>query len=149
MNFDKSKVIGSGYNKNIYTNKIDTDETIIFDEEYIFLENIKTTKDIVVTKKTIVLGDLECNFLNALEEIICYGNISANIIYTNRDIEYFRDIKYNNILGGNLIGNRLEKQIIKEVEVVKEVIREIPIEKIVEINPFKDIKIDSENLSDK
>ena len=149
MNFDKSKVIGSGYNKNIYTNKIDTDETIIFDEEYIFLENIKTTKDIVVTKKTIVLGDLECNFLNALEEIICYGNISANIIYTNRDIEYFRDIKYNNILGGNLIGNRLEKQIIKEVEVVKEVIKEIPIEKIVEINSFEDIKIDSENLSDK
>ena len=66
MNFDKSKIIKQD-NKNIYANKIDTDETLIFDEEYIFLDSIKTTKDIVVTKKARVLGDLECSFLNALE----------------------------------------------------------------------------------
>ena len=45
MNFDKSKIIKQD-NKNIYANKIDTDETLIFDEEYIFLDSIKTTKDI-------------------------------------------------------------------------------------------------------
>ncbi len=59
MNFDKSKIIKQD-NKNIYANKIDTDETLIFDEEYIFLDSIKTTKDIVVTKKAIVLGVNRC-----------------------------------------------------------------------------------------
>lgn len=133
MNFDKSKIIKQD-NKNIYANKIDTDETLIFDEEYIFLDSIKTSKDIVVTKKAIVLGDLECSFLNALEEIKCYGNIVANNIYTNKDIEYFKDIKYNYIISGNVINKNSKEEIIKEVEVVKEV------EKIVEVVKEKEVE---------
>lgn len=154
MNFDKSKIIRRGYNKNIYANKIDTDETLIFDEEYIFLDSIKTTQDIVITKKTIVLGDLECNFLNALEEIICYGNITVNNIYTNKDIEYFKEIKYNCILGGNVVNKFIIEDKAKEVEKIVEVVKEkevkinileeeiknndILIDKILIIDEFKD-----------
>lgn len=154
MNFDKSKIIKQD-NKNIYANKIDTDETLIFDEEYIFLDSIKTTKDIVVTKKAIVLGDLECNFLNALEEIKCYGNIVANNIYTNKDIEYFKDIKYNYIISGNVINKNSKEEIIKEVEVVKEVekivevVKEKEVEKIIEVNSLEEEIKNNDILSNK
>ena len=154
MNFDKSKIIKQD-NKNIYANKIDTDETLIFDEEYIFLDSIKTTKDIVVTKKAIVLGDLECNFLNALEEIKCYGNIVANNIYTNKDIEYFKDIKYNYIISGKVINKNSKEEIIKEVEVVKEVekivevVKEKEVEKIIEVNSLEEEIKNNDILSNK
>lgn len=154
MNFDKSKIIKQD-NKNIYANKIDTDETLIFDEEYIFLDSIKTSKDIVVTKKAIVLGDLECNFLNALEEIQCYGNIVANNIYTNKDIEYFKDIKYNYIISGNVINKNSKEEIIKEVEVVKEVekivevVKEKEVEKVVDVNSLEEEIKNNDILSNK
>ncbi|CEI72579.1 hypothetical protein [Romboutsia hominis] len=155
MRFNKSKAITKEDNKNqkIYINKIDTDETIILDNEYIFLDSIKTTQDIVVMKKTIVLGDMECNFLNALEEIICYGNIKVNTIYTNKDIEYFKDISYNTVVSGNVRKKQIGEETIREVEVIKEVqvikTVDVEVEKIVEVNPLQDTKIDNETLADK
>ncbi|MCR8743912.1 hypothetical protein [Romboutsia lituseburensis] len=151
MKLDKTRCIRKENSTLICIDNIDTNETLMLDEEYIFIENIKTTQDIVITRKTIILGDIECNFLNALGEVICYGNIKANTIYTNKDIECFKDIAYNSLLGGN-INKKSTQEDIKEIEVIKEVEVVKEIEKIkeveIEVNPLEDIRIDNDTLPD-
>ncbi|WP_343342774.1 hypothetical protein [Terrisporobacter petrolearius] len=44
MNFDKSKSISKGNQGKIYLDKIETEEPIMIEEEYFFLQSIKTTK---------------------------------------------------------------------------------------------------------
>lgn len=140
MKFDKSKSISKDNRGKIYLDKVETDESIMIDEEYIFLDSIKTEKEIVITKKTIVLGDIECNFLNVIDELTCYGNIKANTIFTNIDIECYKEAFCNNVISGkiNIIGNSYEREVIREVEKVVEVVKEV--------NPFDNFKIDMENI---
>lgn len=150
MYFDKNKSISKDDNVKIYIDKIDTNERIMIDEEYIFLDNIKTTKEIVVTKKTIVLGDIECNFLNVLAELICYGNMKADSVFTTVDIQCYKGVLYDNLISGNIkkANNSDGNVVTKEVEKIIEVVKEVPIEKevTVEVNPLENIEINMENI---
>lgn len=144
LKFDKSKSIDKDNNLKIYLDKVDTDETIMIDEEYIFLDSIKTTKEIVITKKTIVLGDLDCNFLNVLSGLVCYGNIKSNTIFSTKYIECYKDVKYDNLMSGNII--RKCENNVKESEKIVEVIKEIEKKVPVEVNPFDNVKLNIENI---
>lgn len=144
MKFDKSKSINKDNNLKIYLNKVDTDETIMIDEEYIFLDSIKTEKEIVITKKTIILGDLDCSFLNVLSRLICYGNIKANTIFSTVDIECYKEVSYNNLMSGN-IKNQCGNDV-KESEKIIEVVKEIEKKVIVEVNPFDNVKLNKDNI---
>lgn len=144
MNFDKSKSISKGNQGKIYLDKIETEDPIMIEEEYFFLESIKTTKQIVITKKTTILGDIECDFLNVIGELICYGNMNINTIFTTTDIDCYKEVYCNNIMSGkiNKIGSTCEKEVVREV--IKEV--EKVVEVVKEVNPFENLKIDLENI---
>lgn len=130
MKYNKNLCITKDDGTLIYVDNIDTNETIMIDKEYIFLENVKTTKDIIISKKTIVLGDIECNFLNAIEDVVCYGNIKANTIFINKNIDYFREISYSRIMGRNIdkahlkIENNTLKNKLIIVNEIKEEVRD-------------------------
>lgn len=116
-------------------------ENIKIKEEKIIIGSLITEKNIISYENIIVIGDIECNYLSVLGDLLCTGSIKCKDLDVERN--FYHTAKVNISCSRNVSGKDVLLKNIKleeEPKVIEKIIEKSTINTILELKEYRRMK---------